>query len=212
MSSYSHDPDELLQALRGDLPGAAEKDRVRARLMALGLGTASLAPAATASAEASSASTLGKVGLFGGKKLFLALALTGAAGTALWTGASKLSAPVTRMQTLPSAESSSAPAAAIPERESQPVVTQLAAPESALPSPAPRRNRRARGAVAPASTASTLREESVLLSQALSALRDGKLDEAERSLAQHRAQYPEGLLAHERELAQERLQKARLEP
>jgi hypothetical protein len=213
MSSYSHEPDELLQSLRGDLPGAAEKDRVRARLLALGVAASALAPAATLSAQATSGSALGKVGLFGGKKLLLALALTGAAGTALWTGVNKLSAPVAEMRTLPSAESSQLNAPGAARQEPRPVVTALEPGETALPSSAvQRRSKRARIATPRQNTASTLRAESVLLSQAIAALRAGQLAEAERLLALHRAQFPAGLLAHERELAQERLNKARLEP
>jgi hypothetical protein len=229
----SIDPDDsvLEQALRGDLPPADAKERVRRRLLAAGVAVGN-GMAATTSAAATSAATTGffakALGASWGIKLGLAAAIAIPGVGILLDAPGK---PQVVVQ-LPSPQrTEAADVAAVPAQPRPSLVTEEADAKEATTRPArvaeapaspPAVERDARKAERPSEVefvpaveaagpphalpqASTLAEETRLLDAAFAELASGNRARAAQLIGEHEAKFPAGLLQKERNRAKAKL-------
>lgn len=211
MSELGAEARSLIESARGgDQPSAADRERLRGKLIAE-LGAAALASAAVASTAASAGATsvpagasgaASSSGIFGALKLTLAALVVAAVGAGVVLGlrpapAAKPTAPVT------------APEARPVEPAPAPVVTPLAdEPTPAAEEPASRPPRArprtieskpaAPEAAPAASNPYTLAEELALLSRAQTALRSGQPEQALQLVREHEQRFAQGALVQER--------------
>jgi hypothetical protein len=190
----------IVDAARGDdEPGAGDRERVRAKVLAaLAAGGAAGAGAAGKASAATSATA--------GGALATKLAVIAVAVAGLATGAYlAMRSPSTTTTPPPSqSEVSALPPEPQPEPEVVPEVTADASIEMApedVPDPAPK-PRAKRKVEAPAlSPADSLREERALIARASDALRDGDGAAALAAVKEHQRRFPDGLLIEERSAA-----------
>jgi hypothetical protein len=210
MSELGAEAQALIESARsGDQPSAADRERMRGKLVAE-LGAAAFASAVVASTAASAGATsvpasgaTASSGMFGALKLALAALVVGAVGAGALLGLR--SEPVAKPRApVPVA----APAAPQAEPSPAPVVTPLVAPAAPVQEPASRpararprpiESKPAVPAAAPAaSSPNTLTEELALLSRAQTALRSGQAEQALQLVREHEQRFAQGALVQER--------------
>jgi hypothetical protein len=194
--------DEYVTLLRDRLPSAADKQRMRQRLLALGVGGgAALVPAAAKAQSLASKASLTK----------LLVATCGAAvlGGALYVGLtmpSREQKKALQERVAPATAPEPSVEAKVLAREREHV--EPTARESANHDQAqvPAVEKRKARSPAPSHIASdTLSRENALLGAAVRALHAGQIERAERLIAEHERRFPNGILRHERERARARL-------
>jgi hypothetical protein len=224
--------DSYLDALRRDLPSAADEARIRRQLMGAGLA-ASLT--LTAKAAAAGSATVAKFGLISSLSLrFANLPLLSQFGLVVATTTAIATGPVVATMRLHEAPSV-AESAKVATRQANSDPGALNFPKSAGPAAAPVEPATgtkplitAQGytstlvapkvvapleAAAPAqelAAASALAEETRLIDAALFAIRDGELSLATQLLDEHQAHFPQARLARERQRARKKLDEARI--
>jgi hypothetical protein len=215
MSGLSQEARALIDDVSDlDAPSTADKARIQRRLSAqLGAAAfaATLLPAAAHSgaSAASSASLAAPKGawLGGMGKALLSAAALGGLGMALWVGTGTPTAPQLPAQAPAQAASNAASIgqpevipAAVPPRVEIAELAPASVPE--LSKARERMQSRTRASAtsveAPGAKADTLAAELALLGRAQAALRAGRPAEAQSLAAEHRAEYPHGLMKEER--------------
>jgi hypothetical protein len=190
-------------ARSGDEPGAGDRERVRAKVLAaIAAGGAAGAGAAGHASAATSAGSATAGGALAAKLAMIAIAVAGVA-----TGAYlALRSPDRAAEQMPAPSVSALPPEPQPEPEVAPAITADAAiemgPEDVPdPSPAKPRATKKKDPAPTLSPADSLREERALIARASDALRDGDAAAALTAVKEHQRRFPDGMLIEERSAA-----------